>query len=171
MSIIVIAGGGYYCCCYYCAAGRPHCFTTQTEWEVNLQPGRVFQARAKAEKQSMRVGGTEMTPSILGSSFSEKRNEPLGFYSSPLGTGTVLRLGFPICQGDVNMLILAMGTLTLGHHRMESVSAPPAYTAGGSCSDMGLGNEIRPWMAIQGAGSVVWDWVFVRLLADSRKWC
>lgn len=69
MCIIVIAGGEYYCC-YYCAAGRPHCFTTQTEWEVNLQPGRVFQARAKAEKQSIRVGGTEMTPSILGSSFA-----------------------------------------------------------------------------------------------------
>lgn len=72
----------------------------------------------------------------------------------------------------MNRLIFAMGTLTRGRHRMESVSAPPEFMAGDSCSDMGLGNEIRLGMTIQGAGSVMWDWVFfVRLLVDSRKWC
>lgn len=80
MCIIVIAGGGYYCC-YYCAAS-PRRSATQTEWKVNLQPGRVLQARAKAEEHSLKcvAGGhgdtgrdTDMTPSILGNSFSEKK--------------------------------------------------------------------------------------------------
>lgn len=130
MCIIVIAGGGYYCC-YYCAAGSPHRSATQTEWKVNLQPGRVLQARAKAEEHSLKcvcvcgAGGrdTDMTPSILGNSFSEKRKEPLDFIHHGMARGTVMHLGFPTCQGSVNMLILVMGTANPGHCGVELASA------------------------------------------------
>lgn len=82
---------------------------------MNLQPGRISQARAKAEEQSLRcVCVTEITPSILGNSFSEKRSEPLDFIRHSTGWGTVLCLGFPASQGDVNTLILVVGTVTPG---------------------------------------------------------
>lgn len=50
-----------------------------------------------------------MTPGILGNSFSEKRNKPLDFLRRSTARGTVLRLGFPERQGDVNVLILVVG--------------------------------------------------------------
>lgn len=126
--IVVIAGGGYYCCCYYRAAGRPRRCATQAEWKVNLQPGRVLQARAKAEEQSLAggCGWTEMTPSILGNSFSEKRNEPLDFICHGMARGTILPLGFS--TGQVNMVILVVGTATPGTPQSRvSVCSSRAY--------------------------------------------
>jgi len=48
--------------------------------------------------------------SILGNSFSDKRNEPLGFIRRSVAWGTVPLLGVPARHGDGNTLILVVGT-------------------------------------------------------------
>lgn len=71
---------------------------------------KVLQAKAKAEEQSLEWSGwgTEITPIILGYSFSEKRRKPLDF----IHYGMARSLSFPDGQSDMNMLNPVMGTAT-----------------------------------------------------------
>lgn len=66
--------------------------------------------KVKAEEQSLEWSGwgTEITPIILGYSFSEKRHKPLDF----IHYGMARSLSFPDGQSDMNMLNPVMGTAT-----------------------------------------------------------
>lgn len=106
--LTVIAGGGYHCCSCG-AAGRPHGCATQSGKQICSRGGFYRQGPRLGTRVLGWGGGAEMTPGILGNSFSEKRNKPLDFLRRGTARGAVLRLGFPERQGDVNALILVVG--------------------------------------------------------------
>lgn len=76
--------------------------------------------------------------------------------------GSVLHFSFVAGQGDVNMLILIVGTATPGTP-WNGVNVCSSRVYGErrlTGADMALGNEIPPWVDIESAGGVGQDWVF-----------